>query len=133
MQRPHRTHFVAAFVLTLAFLTALTGNTFAAKRLALVIGNSAYQNTSPLRNPANDATLISSKLEQIGFDVLLKKDVSLLAAQQLINEFAKKIKEIGEDGIVLFYYAGHGIQYNGDNFIVPIDADLQTDTDIILQ
>ena len=105
----------------------------AASRLALVIGNSGYQFTSPLKNPANDADLISSKLREIGFEVLTNKDVTLSGTQQLINEFARKIKSIGDDGIVMFYYAGHGIQFNGENFIVPVDANLQSDTDIILQ
>jgi uncharacterized caspase-like protein len=104
-----------------------------ANRLALVIGNSNYQHTSPLRNPANDADLIGGKLSDIGFDVLTSKDTSLSATRQVISEFAGKIRDIGDDAIVLFYYAGHGIQYNGKNFIVPVDANLQSDTDIILQ
>lgn len=126
-------HYMLRFILVTLLCFGLTGTANAAKRLALVIGNSAYKHTSPLRNPANDADLISSKLREIGFEVLAKKDVTRVGTQALINQFAKKIKEIGKDAIVLFYYAGHGIQFNGDNFIVPVDADLQSDTDIILQ
>ena len=120
-------------LLLLIFLFVSVQTPHAANRLALVIGNSNYQHTSPLRNPANDADLIGSKLSEIGFDVLTSKDTSLSATRQVISEFAGKIRDIGDDGIVLFYYAGHGIQYNGKNFIVPVDANLQSDTDIILQ
>lgn len=123
-----------SFMLTIT-LFAMIGavSAQAANKLALVIGNSAYQNTSPLRNPANDADLIGQKLLEVGFEVIKAKDLSHAKTQQLIAKFADKIPDVGEDGIVLFYYAGHGIQYNGENFIVPVDANLQTDTDIILQ
>ncbi len=123
--------FLSAMILLLCLASPSDAN--ATSRLALVIGNSAYKHTSPLKNPANDADLIASKLNQIGFEVLLKKDLTLTGTQALINQFAKKIKQVGKDSIVLFYYAGHGIQFNGDNFIVPVDANLQSDTDIILQ
>lgn len=126
-------HFAALIAVTLIWMSALVFNAHAGNRLALVIGNSNYLHTSPLRNPANDADLIGAKLNEIGFEVLMSKNVTLSNAQQLINSFAKKIKAIGDDGIVLFYYAGHGIQLNGDNYIVPVDADLQSETDIILQ
>ena len=126
------TYFTQVILVTVLAL-AMHSPALSAKRLALVIGNSNYQNTSPLRNPANDADLIGTKLSDIGFDVLTSKDISLSATRQVISKFASKIRDIGDDGIVLFYYAGHGIQYNGKNFIVPVDANLQSDTDIILQ
>ena len=126
-------HLLSAPLMAIVFVLALNSHAGAANRLALVIGNSKYQNTSPLKNPSNDADLIGGKLSEIGFDVLTQKDITLAGTQKLINTFAKKIKNIGEDGIVLFFYAGHGIQYNGENFIVPVDADLRSDTDIILQ
>jgi hypothetical protein len=120
-------------ILITVLLFGACDSAIAAKRLALVIGNSDYEHTSQLKNPANDADLISGKLRKIGFDVITNKDVTLTGTQELFNQFAQKIKDIGDGGIVLFYYAGHGIQYNGENFIVPVDANLQTDTDIILQ
>ena len=131
----NRSVFGPLLFFVLIFVPLAISNTIAhsAGRLALVVGNSDYQHTSPLKNPANDADLIAGKLGETGFDVLTSKNVTLSGAQQLINEFAKKIRDIGDDGIVLFFYAGHGIQYNGENFIVPVDADLQSDTDIILQ
>jgi hypothetical protein len=126
--------FKTYFTILIAVLLIGSGsNVLAANRLALVIGNSSYKHTSQLKNPANDADLISGKLRDIGFDVITNKNVTLAGTSELINKFAQKIKDIGDDGIVLFYYAGHGIQYNGENFIVPVDANLQTDTDIILQ
>ncbi|MCF6321516.1 MAG: caspase family protein [Rhizobiaceae bacterium] len=125
--------FFSALVISLFLATGIYANAFSANRLALVIGNSDYEFTASLKNPANDAELIGGKLRDIGFDVLMKKDVNRVEIQQLINEFAQKIKEAGEDAIVLFYYAGHGIQFNGINYMVPVDADLKSNTDIILQ
>ncbi len=127
------TKLLSALVVALLLATGLYGNAFSANRLALVIGNSNYDFTASLKNPANDAELIGGKLSSIGFDVMMKKDVNRIEIQQLINDFAKKIKEVGDDAIVLFYYAGHGIQFNGVNYMVPVDADLKSDTDIILQ
>ena len=120
-------------ILIAVLLFGYGSGALAANRLALVIGNSGYKHTSQLKNPANDADLISDKLREIGFDVINNKNLTLAGTRELINKFAQKIKDIGDEGIVLFYYAGHGIQYNGENFIVPVDANLQTDTDIILQ
>jgi uncharacterized caspase-like protein len=119
-------------ILITVLLFGYGSSSFAANRLALVIGNSGYEHTSRLKNPANDADLISGKLREIAFDVITNKNVTLAGTQELFNEFAQKIKDIGDEGIVLFYYAGHGIQFNGENFIVPVDANLQIDTDIIL-
>ncbi|MCP4185876.1 MAG: caspase family protein [Hyphomicrobiales bacterium] len=127
------TQIFGLIILVLIFVSISVHTAISANRLSLVIGNSNYQHTSPLRNPANDADLIGSKLSEIGFDVLASKEISLSATRQVISEFAGKIRDVGEDAIVLFYYAGHGIQYNGKNFIVPVDANLQSVTDIILQ
>jgi len=123
------------FVIGLFFATWLTliSSSHANNRLALVIGNSKYEHVSPLRNPANDADLISEKLLEIGFEVVGARNLTNRKTQQLIQEFANKIGTIGDDGIVLFYYAGHGVQFNGENFIVPVDANLTSDSDIILQ
>lgn len=125
----HQTLLIAA----LLFLGLLSERADAAGKLALVIGNSNYEHVSKLRNPANDADLISSKLKEIGFEVVGAKDLTRIKTEALIQEFADKIRTIGKDGIVMFYYAGHGIQFRGENFIVPVNANLQSDSDIILQ
>ena len=91
------------------------------KRLALVIANAAYVHTLILNNPPNDATLISDKLRELGFEVQLEKDVGARRFSEIIQEFSTKLDK---DTEVLFYYAGHGLQFRGENYLVGIDARL---------
>jgi len=95
-------------------------------RTALVIGNADYQN-GQLRNPLNDAKSVAAKLEQLGFKVLLRENQSREAMHRSIGEFGDLLKE---GGVGLFYYAGHGMQIKGRNFLIPIDADIQHEDDI---
>jgi uncharacterized caspase-like protein len=92
------------------------------KKLALVIGNSAYQHGGALKNPVNDARAMAKSLESLGFDVLKYENISQNEMKQAINTYGLKLK--GYD-IGLFYYAGHGIQHKNTNFMIPIEADLQ--------
>lgn len=94
----------------------------AENRIALVIGNSSYPN-APLKNPVNDALLVTSTLRNLGFDVLSITDASRSQIRNAIIEFGDKLVE--NKGVGLFYYAGHGIQANGVNYIVPVDAEIQ--------
>lgn len=97
------------------------------RRLALVIGNSNYSN-APLKNPVNDATDVASKLKSLGFEVMLVTDGGKKLLDQKINEFGNKASSYD---VCMFYYAGHGIQYNGDNYLVPVDvANLASQSDI---
>src|SRR4051812_7284346 len=84
-------------------------------RVALVIGNSAYP-AAPLNNPVNDANAMAAKLRTLGFDVILRTDANQRAMSRAIGEFGKQLK-LGSVG--LFYFAGHGIQVRGKNFLVP--------------
>ncbi len=95
-------------------------------RTALVIGNSAYEN-SPLTNPANDALDMATMLEKLGFDVILKTDVNKRDMKEAIADFSRKLhqSEIG-----LFYYAGHGMQVNGANYLIPVNADIRSESDV---
>lgn len=95
-------------------------------RVALVIGNSDYAN-GKLRNPVSDARAIADKLESLGFKVLLRENLNREAMYQSIDAFSKNLKA---DGVGLFYYAGHGMQIKGRNFLIPIDADIQREDDI---
>jgi len=97
------------------------------KKTALVIGNSAYPN-APLRNPRNDAVAMTATLEELGFEVLSYIDISRAEMRKAINEFGIKLTE--KDGVGLFYYAGHGLQYQGKNYFVPIDAQIQQSYEI---
>jgi uncharacterized caspase-like protein len=97
------------------------------KRVALVIGNGAYKNTAALSNPPNDAADVAEALKAIGFDVTLKVDVEKRQMDQAIAQFAREGR--GADA-VLFYYAGHGMQYGGRNYLMPVDAELQDEVSL---
>jgi uncharacterized caspase-like protein len=99
----------------------------AEKRVALVIGNSAYQHTAPLKNPSNDATDMAAELRQLGFDVIDGTDLTKDEMELRVRAFADKL--IGAD-VGLFFYAGHGLQVDGRNFLAPVDAKLKSDTDL---
>ncbi|NID10217.1 caspase family protein [Fibrivirga algicola] len=97
------------------------------KRLALVIGNSAYPTTSKLENPVNDAKDMAATLTDMGFDVMLFTDLDKRKLRKAIEDFGFRLKgyQVG-----LFFYAGHGIALNGQNYLVPIDASPQSASDI---
>lgn len=97
------------------------------KRVALVIGNSDYQNTSRLSNPVNDAEDVSTALKGFGFDVLVLKNGTRRQMNEKLSEFSRKIEDAGA---ALVYYAGHGAQIRGANYLLPIDA--STDTEAAL-
>jgi uncharacterized caspase-like protein len=119
-------HF-AACLLALAALVAALAPAAAEKRVALVIGNAAYQNAPPLRNPSNDATDIAAKLRELGFDVVEGIDLGKRDMEKRIRAFAEQLN--GAD-VGLFYYAGHGLQVNQKNYLAPIDAELKSETDL---
>lgn len=126
--------------LALAFLSVLTlwlsaiGAANAARaedrRIALVIGNNAYQNLPALTNPRNDARLIRQTLESLGFEVIYREDIGREAMQRVIAAYNKRLAEAGPTGVGLFYYAGHGIQSGGENFLIPVDSLLERETDL---
>jgi len=92
------------------------------KRLALVIGNAAYKYSGELRNPVNDANLIANTLQDLGFTVIKKTDATKKQMDVAILDFWRKL---GNFDIALFYYAGHGAQLNGINYLLPVDAQLE--------
>ena len=91
------------------------------KRLALVIGNADYQNGGTLENPVNDANLMANTLSKLGFDVIKKTNADLKTMQKAEVDFKSKLKQYN---VALFYYAGHGIQVDGINYLIPVDAKL---------
>lgn len=98
------------------------------KRLALVVGNSKYIGKgNSLRNPVNDATDVAIKLKALGFDVDTLLDASLLEMDDAIDDFGMKAKEYD---VALFYYSGHGLQSKGNNYMVPVDAELKSETEV---
>ena len=95
-------------------------------RTALVIGNATYE-TGPLRNPVNDATDMAAVLQRLGFEATLLKDAKLRAMEEAIEAFSQKLRK---GGVGLFYFAGHGVQVGGENYIVPIGARISLQQDI---
>jgi hypothetical protein len=96
------------------------------KRLALVIGNSNYKGGLKLVNPANDANLMAVTLENLGFEVIKRIDASKQSMEDAIRDFSRKLPNYN---VALFYYAGHGIQVEGLNYLIPTDAELQDKSD----
>jgi hypothetical protein len=98
------------------------------KRVALLVGNSQYEQQGRLKNPKNDATDMAAKLRNLGFDTQLVTDANRQNLVSAVRTFREKAK--GSQTVALFFYAGHGVQVNGENYLVPVDADLQTESDV---
>ena len=115
-------------LLTAAFSLCLcVGTVKAEKRVALVIGNSAYQNVPRLANPANDAAAIGAMLRKVGFDVVeTRPDVGIVEMRRTMRDFSDK--SVGAD-ISVVYFAGHGMEVEGVNYLIPVDAVLERDRD----
>ncbi|MBN9498188.1 MAG: caspase family protein [Alphaproteobacteria bacterium] len=102
---------------------------FASKKVALVIGNSNYAD-APLRNPANDAREMAKSLRARGFDVLLKENVTKAQFSDAVADFGEKL---AEGDTALFFYAGHGMQVQGRNYLVPVDARITSEQRVRLE
>src|SRR5712672_2483222 len=101
---------------------------FADKRVALVIGNSAYQNVAQLPNPVNDGATIAATLKDAGFDVVdSRHDLPAAETRRVLRDFADRARDAD---IAVVYYAGHGIEVDGTNYLIPVDAKLERDTDV---
>ena len=104
----------------------------AERRLALVLGNSDYL-VGPLDNPVNDAALITATLEATGFEVTQATNLGYRELQRAIVTFGRELAAAGEDTVGMVYYAGHAVQANGENYLIPVDADLQDELDLDIQ
>ena len=96
---------------------------WAAQKSALIIGNSRYLLGDRLTNPQNDAEDIANKLKSLGFDVILLKDANLAQMLDSIDQFKNKLRQ---GDVALFYFAGHGLQVDGQNYLVPVDAKMNS-------
>jgi len=97
-------------------------------RLALVIGNSNYQNVGSLSNPQNDARDMADALSRVGFQVLYQQNSTNRSMAEAVESFGEHLKQ--NKGVGLFYYAGHGIQVEGKNYLLPVDATINKTSDI---
>ena len=117
-----RTAIFGAAALALSYAPAL-----AEKRVALIIGNSAYQNVAKLTNPANDATAMIAMLKTGGFDVVESRlDIKNSEMRRTLRNFADQTRDAD---IAVVYFAGHGVEIDGTNYLIPIDATLERDVD----
>src|ERR1700726_3299163 len=115
------------FVLAAALLL-LCQPAHAEKRVALVLGNSAYKNAPPLPNPVNDGAMIAATLKNAGFDVVdSRSDLPALEMRRALRDFSDRARDAD---IAVIYYAGHGLEVDGTNYLIPVDAKLERDTDV---
>ena len=126
-------HFKVAAAAASFFAIIACNPAFAENRVALVIGNSAYRAVTPLPNAQNDARGMAELLNAAGFEVMAAPDQSQDDLRKTIGDFAGKLAEKGPDTVALIFYAGHGIQVDGENFIVPVDVDPKREADVPLQ
>ncbi|RAI41956.1 caspase family protein [Rhodoplanes roseus] len=117
----------ARLVVLLALAVSLPTAAGAQERVALVVGNGAYRNATPLANPPNDAADVAAALRRIGFTVIEGRDLDKRGLEDQIRAFGRAL-----DGasVALFFYAGHGLQVAGKNYLVPVDAKLERPGDL---
>ena len=125
-----RTH--SRFLLILAALAGCLwalapDSALAGGRVALIFGNGAYRDAPQLGNPGNDAEDVAKALQAVGFDVVLRRDATRADMTEALRDFSERVR--GAD-VALFYYAGHGLQMEGENYLLPVDARIETPADI---
>src|SRR5215213_8819272 len=118
---------IRAIMAGLLLVGASTAN--AANRVALVIGNSSYTSVPTLPNPRNDAEDITVALRHLGFDVVEGRDLDRRGMADAVRRFSRNLP--GSD-IALFFYAGHGVQIGGNNYLLPTDVRVETTSDVKL-
>ena len=110
-----------------AVLCAAANTIAADKRIALVIGNGSYKKIAPLKNPVNDADALAERLKRLGFAVEVAKDLSYSQLVGALKAFSQKSLEAD---VRLFFFAGHGVQAKGRNYLLPVDVDIQSEAEI---
>ncbi|MBZ0217588.1 MAG: caspase family protein, partial [Fimbriimonadaceae bacterium] len=108
--------------LAATLIASATINAHAEKRIALVIGNATYQNTPTLSNPVNDGEDLAAALKRVGFTVVLERNLNKRGMENAIARFARMSQDADT---TLFFYAGHGMQWRGLNYLVPVDARME--------
>lgn len=121
--------FFCRFVVGAVALILTASGAVADQRMALVIGNSAYQRAPRLANAANDAGLLAETFKKAGFSVVeARNDLTAQEMRRALRDFGAKARSAD---IAVIYYAGHGIEIDGNNYLVPVDAQLENDTDVL--
>jgi len=125
--RPARRKYWIGLAWTLGVLLADVATASAETRVALVIGNGAYREVTPLANPPNDAKDVAAELGTLGFKVIIGEDLDQASMERRIAEFGKAAANAD---VSLFYYGGHGLQVASHNYLIPVDAQLHSEEDI---
>jgi formylglycine-generating enzyme required for sulfatase activity len=120
--------FVLFALTALSSAAAISAET----RIALVIGNSEYS-SGPLPNPANDAKMIAETLSSLGFEVIARRNADQNTMKRAIQEFGSRLEKGGPSAVGLFYYAGHGVQLNGRNYLIPTTAQIEREGDVEIE
>lgn len=119
---------LSRFLLAAILLAVASAPGMAAKRVALIIGNSAYEKVVQLPNPSRDAAAMGKLMRQAGFDsVEVKNDLGITALRRALRDFSDKVVDAD---IAVLFYAGHGIEVSGVNYLIPVDAVLERDMDV---
>jgi len=118
--------FATLLVIGFTALFAFTGQSAADRRVALVIGNSAYQHVPSLKNPTNDASDLTAQLKALGFETFGGTDLDMLKMRGALIEFGRAAETAD---VAAFFYAGHGLQIDSTNYIVPVDAKLEFESE----
>lgn len=121
-----------AGALAVMLLVMSAGAALATQRFALVIGNSAYQTIGPLSNPERDAALVGKALADLDFRTTTLTNLDLTGFKRAIAAFTEEVGNAGPDAIALVYYAGHGVQIDGVNYLVPVDASAKSASGVVL-
>src|SRR3954465_324807 len=129
---PMLRRLLVSFAAVVALLFVLVAPAAAQQRIALVIGNAAYLK-GPLQHSLADGGLREKALTSIGFEIVEGADVNSGDMRRLFGEFLAKVNAAGPDAIVFIYYNGYSIQFEGDNYLIPVDAQLNRDSDIPIQ
>ena len=120
-------HRLAAILTAVVAIGFADRSALADKRVAFVVGNSKYQNVIPLANPANDAAAITELFKKAAFHVVeSRRDLNNIDMRRALRDFTEKARDAD---IAVIYYAGHGIEVDGTNYLIPVDAALERDTD----
>ena len=119
--------FLIALLCAFAALAAMQTEAVAGVRLALVLGNSKYQAVPTLDNPSNDAADLAQALRGIGFEVIEERDATREGMAKAVRDFSERLRSAD---VAVFFYAGHGMQMNGENYLLPVDAKIETPADV---
>jgi uncharacterized caspase-like protein len=119
--------FAWIILVLLVFESVADRSAFAENRVALVIGNGAYQNAPRLPNPRNDAEDVAAALRRSGFDIIVGSDMNKVAMEEAAIRFARAARAAD---VAIFYYSGHAIQFAGVNYLAPVDIKLTDEADL---